>query len=235
MKRNNVWRLLGFSLLVVVISVATNVVINNKYLNNETFGFADNQIPASYANFKNASRAGDTDFTVAAELTGAYLSMSQTNNGFIFNIMAPIERILTLMLYAKNYKNKSGKQLAYTGILLVIAIAVYGIFHFPTFQEFHYGTYVVSGLVIAVASYLHLRAIALDKAGQSFIIFVFSLANLVYFTLMISSLSAYGLANQIDNNFGSFELGKKPGVNLITGVDFKKMKLTESSRIKRLI
>lgn len=42
-------------------------------------------------------------------------------------------------------------------------------------------------------------------------------------------------ALQIDNVFGSFEPGKKPGANLITGIDFKNMKLTENSRVKRLI
>src|SRR5690606_6759429 len=42
-------------------------------------------------------------------------------------------------------------------------------------------------------------------------------------------------ALQIDTNFGSFELGKNPGVNLITGIDFKTMKLTDSSRVKRLV
>jgi len=35
--------------------------------------------------------------------------------------------------------------------------------------------------------------------------------------------------------FGSFEKGKKPGVNLITGIDFSNMKLTENSRVKRLV
>ncbi len=42
-------------------------------------------------------------------------------------------------------------------------------------------------------------------------------------------------ALQMDTNFGSFEVGKKPGVNLITGIDFKSMKLTDSSRVKRLV
>jgi cytosine/adenosine deaminase-related metal-dependent hydrolase len=42
-------------------------------------------------------------------------------------------------------------------------------------------------------------------------------------------------ALQIENNFGSLEVGKKPGINLISGIDFKKMCLTESSRIKRLV
>lgn len=42
-------------------------------------------------------------------------------------------------------------------------------------------------------------------------------------------------ALQADDNFGSFEVGKKPGVNLISGIDFKNMKLTEHSKVRRLI
>lgn len=38
-----------------------------------------------------------------------------------------------------------------------------------------------------------------------------------------------------DSIFGSFEKGKKPGLNLITGLDYNAMKLTASSKIKRLI
>lgn len=39
----------------------------------------------------------------------------------------------------------------------------------------------------------------------------------------------------IENTFGSFEKGKKPGVNLITGVDLKTMTLTGNCRVKRLL
>ena len=42
-------------------------------------------------------------------------------------------------------------------------------------------------------------------------------------------------ALQIEKNFGSFEVGKKPGINLITGIDFKKMSFTEKSKVKRLV
>ena len=40
---------------------------------------------------------------------------------------------------------------------------------------------------------------------------------------------------QIEDRFGSFEAGKKPGINLITGIDFKTMKLTKKSKVKRLM
>ncbi len=41
-------------------------------------------------------------------------------------------------------------------------------------------------------------------------------------------------ALQIHHHFGSFDVGKKPGVNLITGVDFKTMRLKETAKVKRL-
>jgi cytosine/adenosine deaminase-related metal-dependent hydrolase len=42
-------------------------------------------------------------------------------------------------------------------------------------------------------------------------------------------------ALQVENIFGSIEIGKKPGINLISGIDFKRMKLTKTSKVKRLI
>jgi cytosine/adenosine deaminase-related metal-dependent hydrolase len=42
-------------------------------------------------------------------------------------------------------------------------------------------------------------------------------------------------ALNVENSYGSFESGKKPGVNLITGINFKTMKLTNHSGIKRLL
>ncbi|MDB4584489.1 amidohydrolase family protein [Draconibacterium sp.] len=42
-------------------------------------------------------------------------------------------------------------------------------------------------------------------------------------------------ALKLEERFGSFETGKTPGINLITGVDFKIMKLTQKSKVKRLV
>lgn len=42
-------------------------------------------------------------------------------------------------------------------------------------------------------------------------------------------------ALELEQDFGSFDAGKKPGVNLITGIDFQQMKLTSNSKVKRLI
>jgi cytosine/adenosine deaminase-related metal-dependent hydrolase len=42
-------------------------------------------------------------------------------------------------------------------------------------------------------------------------------------------------ALNIEESFGTLEQGKKPGVNLITGINFKTMKLTPNAKVKRLI
>ncbi len=47
----------------------------------------------------------------------------------------------------------------------------------------------------------------------------------------INGASALG----IDHEFGTFEPGKTPGINLITGIDFNQLKLTQKSRVKRLL
>lgn len=69
MRRNKFFQVIGLLFLVVLVTVATNYVINKNNTEQSQRGFSFDQVPASYANFKNASRAGDTDFTVAAELT----------------------------------------------------------------------------------------------------------------------------------------------------------------------
>jgi len=42
-------------------------------------------------------------------------------------------------------------------------------------------------------------------------------------------------ALQVENRFGSFEPGKQPGVNLITGADLKKLKLMNKCKVKPIV
>ena len=69
MKKNRFFQIAGLIVLVVLVTIGTNYVVNrnNTTVDHESFSF--DRVPASYANFKNAAKAGETDFTVAAELT----------------------------------------------------------------------------------------------------------------------------------------------------------------------
>ncbi|MFV0266097.1 MAG: amidohydrolase family protein, partial [Draconibacterium sp.] len=42
-------------------------------------------------------------------------------------------------------------------------------------------------------------------------------------------------ALHISDTFGSFDAGKKPGVNLLTDVQLKNLQLTEHTKVKRLL
>jgi serine protease Do len=61
---------LGYFVLVVAVSVATNFTTNLVSHRNENSNFPqNNQLPVGYAKFEHASNAMETDFTVAAELS----------------------------------------------------------------------------------------------------------------------------------------------------------------------
>jgi len=64
-------RTLGFFVLVVAVSVATNLTENLISHQHENSGFQgqNNQLPVGYTKFAHASNAMETDFTVAAELS----------------------------------------------------------------------------------------------------------------------------------------------------------------------
>ncbi|GAB1415877.1 trypsin-like peptidase domain-containing protein [Paludibacter sp.] len=69
MKRNKIFQVIGLVVLVVAVTVATNYAISKISSNTDSENFSFDLVPASYASFKNSSGAGDTDFTIAAELT----------------------------------------------------------------------------------------------------------------------------------------------------------------------
>jgi len=60
---------LGFFVLVVAVSVATNLTTNIVSKKGEGFSPQENKLPVTYAKFAHAANAMETDFTVAAELS----------------------------------------------------------------------------------------------------------------------------------------------------------------------
>ena len=62
-------KIIGTFLLIVVVTVATNLATNLVTQKNDGFSDQSNQLPAGYAKFASATKALDTDFTVAAELS----------------------------------------------------------------------------------------------------------------------------------------------------------------------
>jgi hypothetical protein len=153
-------------------------------------------------------------------------------SGIIYNILAPVQRILTLMLYSSNTNVKEEQYLNYGGIVALILVSLGGHFYYQDFNEFHRLPYVILGLIVAILSYIHLRNMILEKTAASIVIAAFSLANFIYLTFMISSVSAVELAYNIDHEFGKliYFLGNEIGyalwsIILIIGILWKKQKI----------
>ena len=58
--------------------------------------------------------------------------------------------------------------------------------------------------------------------------------------ILLNEVLKWGTLNgaealKMENTLGTFEPGKKPGINLISGLDFKNLKLTSNSNVKRLL
>lgn len=138
---------------------------------------------------------------IAADLIARKMSLQLMNNGIVYNIFCPLEKIVTLMIYYLSSNRPRFKQLNLLGILLVIIISAIGFLGKLSPQEFHTEVYVISGFIISIFSYLHLRRIIRGKAKQSRVIFFFGIANLVYYTLMVSSVSALPVAMGISTDF----------------------------------
>lgn len=69
MKRNKLIQVLGLVVLVIAVTLSTNYFYHKSTATEVAGSFDFNKVPASYANFKSTRGVGETDFTIAAELT----------------------------------------------------------------------------------------------------------------------------------------------------------------------
>lgn len=148
-----------------------------------------------------------------------------------YNLLLPAERTVTLLIYAFNEHGSAKKRIHYAGMAIVCLSYTGESIYAGTLTDFHDVSNVVTGLTVAALSYVHLRSVALNTAGQSVILFWFGLANLIYFTLMISAMSALPLALEIGNDFASNIVNINMAayalwsVILIIGILWKKQKI----------
>ncbi len=139
---------------------------------------------------------------IITDLIAIYLADTlKQDNGIIYNIFCPTEKIITLLIYYLNAFQLSNKRLNILGVLFVCLFSLYGFIANPA-THFHTEVYILSGFIVSILSYLQLRQIIQEKAKQSTAIFFFAIANLVYYTLMVSSVSASPFAYELSEDFG---------------------------------
>jgi hypothetical protein len=129
-----------------------------------------------------------------------YMVNNNLMTHILYNVLVPVERVLTLVIYALNEFTREKKVLHYGGIVLVVLVFGLGFF-LKGIELFFQPSNVITALALAILSYLHLRSITRDQGGPSRLIFYFALANLIYFTFSTSALSAVPLAYKIDPDF----------------------------------
>lgn len=141
--------------------------------------------------------------SIAADLFANYIALKGKYNGDVYNIICPIEKITIVVCYHLNSYKSQFRLLYVTGIITFILLSIcgYSLNDHPGY--IHTEVYVISGFIVAVLSYLQLRNILLEKAKDSIPIFWFSMANLVYYTLMISVISARPVALSISWDFNT--------------------------------
>ncbi len=151
-------------------------------------------------------------FNIFIDAVGYFMILIERDTHTIYNVLLPLERSLTLLIYSFNEQGKLRVRMHQFGIVCVLLSFGAGMVYHPHLTEFNSLGNVLSGLVLAALSYIHLRSISLNTAGQSPTLFYFGLANLIYFTLMISAMSALPLAQKIDQVFAS----KIYAINLVS-------------------
>lgn len=119
----------------------------------------------------------------------------------VYNVFLPVERSIILLIYAANVHGRDQKRVYQIGAAAVWLTYAASTSVHRGITEFHYVSNIITGLVLAALSYIHLRSVSLNTAGQSLPLLYFGSANLIYFTLMISAMSALPLAQRIDNDF----------------------------------
>lgn len=138
---------------------------------------------------------------IGSDLIAAKLSTEGITNGFVYNILAPIERILTVYIYIRCSNFLKSKYLHIIGLCAIILVSAISQIHAQDFSAFQNISFVIGGLVVSLLSYYHLRNITLGRAKDDFLIALFAVANLIYYTLMSSSISAFYAALDVSRAF----------------------------------
>jgi len=135
------------------------------------------------------------------DVTSYVLIHMERETHVLYNLLIPVERSVILFIYAANEYEQERKRIYYFGAAAVWFSFAVSTLTLGSLSELHYVSNIVTGLVLAALSYVHLRSVSLNTAGQSVVMLYFGLANMIYFTLMISAMSALPLAQQIDLGF----------------------------------
>lgn len=135
---------------------------------------------------------------LVADLYTTYLSYHSVNTLFYNSLHTGVEQLFILWIYySTKIYNKQKRLLLYT-IIIGGLLAIYNIFFWQGPKQFTTYTFIPFGLLIAFLSYINIRYFIISNiAVLSNIIFWFSIANFVYFIVIVPIMSFLPLAIEI--------------------------------------
>jgi hypothetical protein len=137
----------------------------------------------------------------AADLLANYIGMKFIYNGDVYNTVAPAEKLITLGIYIATAHTRTLNKYFFVGMALVAGLSIWGYVKQTVPGFFHSDVFVISGFIMAILSYIYMRQIIFNQAQPFTPLFWFSFANMIYYTMMVASISAMPVALLISNEF----------------------------------
>ncbi len=136
------------------------------------------------------------------ELAANWMNNRFNDNNLAYNLTTPIKHLFTLFIYIKLTDNKRLKFLSYFFISVIIVLVI-NIFTKTDYREFNTSTYLISGILLTLMSYLLLRKLIQHESNLFNTTSAFVCANLLYYPLMIASIGSQPLASKVSNELAS--------------------------------
>lgn len=140
-----------------------------------------------------------------ADVWAAFLWLDYQTTVHVYNLFNPIEQLITVATYGLYAKPKVNKVYVASAVV-ILSFHLFDAFWLSPKDSFHFPAFIFSGILIAILSYFSLKQCLREKEEFRSLFFWFSLANLFYYTLMVSAMSALPLAQKISYEFAAIIL-----------------------------
>lgn len=130
---------------------------------------------------------------IVFDLIAINLGKQKINNSFCYNLLNPIELILTLIIYYNYFPSGNIKKILAISMSAFLLFAILNIIFIQNFfTEFDNYTFFIGGVIVSVFSYFVWRNEILNNViSPHNIILWFAAANFIYYTLTIPIMSAH--------------------------------------------
>lgn len=155
---------------------------------------------------------------VIADFLSNYIGLRGDPSVDVYNVMNPIEHSLTLIIYRAFTKHKKTRSLHLTFAYLILILASVDFAWITKTGQFHYASFLFSGIVVAIFSFLFMRSWIIESGSFKTFIPWFGIANLLYYTLMVASLSALPKAMDISDQLAKAVLWVNYGAYMLWSI-----------------